>query len=511
MSDRARNLIGRGLTALAGDNRRNFQSLREFLDFLERRELLRRVKAPVSPELEITELCHRAIRHEGPALYFEKPTGASMPVAGNVYGTPGRIAAALGLETLSELRDFGEQLRALQMPRIPDDLSSAMKSLSTFGNLAHVNPLVEPAPACQEVVVEGDDVDLARLPIQRCWPEDAGKLITFGLVVTRGPLKERLNVGIYRQQVLGRNQVIMRWLQHRGGALDFAEFTEKNPGQRFPVAVAIGCDPATTLAAVAPVPDTISEFQFAGLLRGSKTRVARCLTHDLLVPATAEIVLEGHVEPDLLQDEGPFGDHTGYYNSVEQFPVFTIERITHRRDPIYQATYMGKPPLDEPSVLARSLNEMFVPLLQAQFPEIVDFYLPPEACSYRVAVVSIRKAYRGHARRIMMGIWSCLRQFTYTKFVIVTDDDIDVRSWDEVMWAISTRTDPARDTLIVENTPVDYLDFASPVSGLGSKMGIDATTKWSGETDRTWGRPIHMSDDVRERVDEIWDSLGIER
>ncbi len=509
MSRRARHLIGRGLTAQAGDDRRCFLSLREFLEHLELTGSLQRVSAQVSPELEITELCHRAIRHDGPALYFENPTGTSMPVVGNVFGTPERIAAALGLDSLSELRDFGAQLKDLQTPRIPDDLSSAMKSLSTFGNLAHVNPLVEPEPACQEVVIEHGDVDLARLPIQRCWPEDAGKLITFGLVVTRGPLKERLNVGIYRQQVLGRNQVIMRWLQHRGGALDFAEFAERNPGKRFPVAVAIGCDPATTLAAVAPVPDTISEFQFAGLLRGSKTRVARCLTHDLLVPATAEIVLEGFVEPDILQDEGPFGDHTGYYNSVEQFPVFTIERITHRRDPLYQATYMGKPPLDEPSVLARSLNEMFIPLLQAQFPEVVDFYLPPEACSYRVAVVSIRKAYRGHARRIMMGIWSCLRQFTYTKFVIVTDDDIDVRSWDEVVWAMSTRTDPARDTLIVENTPVDYLDFASPVSGLGSKMGIDATTKWPGETDRTWGRPIRMSADVRKRVDRIWEDLGI--
>jgi 4-hydroxy-3-polyprenylbenzoate decarboxylase len=506
---RVRRVIGRGLTALAHNNRRGFHSLREYLEFLEEQHWLKRVAASVSPELEITELCHRSIRHDGPALYFEHPTDSPIPVVGNVYGTSQRIVAALGLDDLSALRAFGEQLKELQSPHIPDDFGSAVKSLTTFGNLAHVNPLHESKPVCQEVVIEKDDVDLAMLPIQRCWPEDAAPLITFGLVVTRGPSKERLNIGIYRQQVIGRNQLIMRWLHHRGGAIDFAEFTKKYPGKRFPVAVAIGCDPATTLAAVAPVPDAISEFQFAGLLRGSKTRVARCVSHDLLVPATAEIVLEGFIEPDQVRNEGPFGDHTGYYNSVEEFPVFTVERITHRRNPVYQATYMGKPPLDEPSVLARSLNELFIPLLQAQFPEIVDFYLPPEACSYRIAVVSINKQYRGHARRIMMGIWSCLRQFTYTKFVIVTDDDIDVRSWDDVLWAISTRMDPARDTMIVDNTPVDYLDFASPTSGLGSKMGLDATTKWPGETERDWGRPIRMSDDVKKRVDKIWTDLGI--
>jgi 4-hydroxy-3-polyprenylbenzoate decarboxylase len=468
------------------------------------------VAAPVSPELEITELCYRSIQQEGPALLFEHPTDNAMPVAGNVYGTSQRIVAALDVDDLTALRNFGEQLKELQAPRIPDDVGSAIKSLTTFGNLAHVNPLHESQPVCQQVIIEKDDVDLAMLPIQRCWPEDAGQLITFGLVVTRGPNKERLNTGIYRQQVIGRNQLIMRWLPHRGGATDFADFKKKHPGERFPVAVAIGCDPATTLAAVAPIPDTISEFQFAGLLRGSKTHVAHCLTHDLLVPATAEIVLEGFIEPDELREEGPFGDHTGYYNSVEKFPVFTVERITHRRNPVYQATYMGKPPLDEPSVLARTLNELFIPLLQAQFPEIIDFYLPPEACSYRVAVVSIDKQYRGHARRIMMGIWSCLRQFTYTKFVIVTDDDVDVRSREDVCWAISTRVDPARDTMIVDNTPVDYLDFASPTSGLGSKMGIDATTKWPGETERDWGRPIRMSDEVKERVDKIWRELGIQ-
>jgi 4-hydroxy-3-polyprenylbenzoate decarboxylase len=509
MRGRAKQILGRGLTALARDNRPAFQSLREYLTFLEERQWLKRVEAPVSPELEITELCHRSIRHEGPALYFEHPADSPIPVVGNVYGTPQRIAAALGLGDLRALRGFGEQLKELQAPRIPDDLSSAVKSLATFSNLAHVNPLHDSHPVCQEVIIEKDDVDLAMLPIQRCWPEDVAPLITFGLVVTRGPNKERLNIGIYRQQVIGRNQLIMRWLHHRGGAIDFADFKKLNPGKRFPVAVAIGCDPATTLAAVAPVPDTVSEFQFAGLLRGSKTRVARCISHDLLVPATAEIILEGFIEPDQVRNEGPFGDHTGYYNSVEEFPVFTVERITHRRNPVYQATYMGKPPLDEPSVLAKSLNELFIPLLQAQFPEITDFYLPPEACSYRIAVVSINKQYRGHARRVMMGIWSCLRQFTYTKFIIITDEDIDIRSWDDVMWAISTRMDPARDTMIVENTPVDYLDFASPESGLGSKMGLDATSKWPGETGRDWGRPIRMSDDVNKRVDKIWKDLGI--
>ena len=510
MPIKTRQLVGRGLTALAGDGRTTFHSLREYLEYLEARQELVRIPEAVSPELEITELCHRSISQEGPALYFEKTAGYDLPAVGNVYGTPERIVAALGLENLSELRQLGERLKALQTPRIPGDIGSAVRSLSTFGDLAHVNPLLEDEPACQQVVLEGDDVDIGQFPIQRCWPEDAASLITFGLVITSGPNKDRLNAGIYRQQVLGRNRLIMRWLHHRGGAGDFADFREAHPGKRFPVAVAIGCDPATTLAAVAPVPDTISELQFAGLLRGSKTRVARCLTHGLLVPATAEIVLEGFIEPSEQQAEGPFGDHTGYYNSVEDFPVFTVERITHRRNPVYQATYMGKPPLDEPSVLALSLNEMFVPLLQAQFPEIVDFFLPPAACSYRVAVVSIKKRYRGHARRIMMGIWSYLRQFTYTKFVIVTDDDVDIRSWDEVLWALSTRTDPARDTMIVDRTPVDYLDFASPQSGLGSKMGIDATNKGPGETDRKWGRPIRMSDNVKQRVDSIWRSLGIE-
>jgi 4-hydroxy-3-polyprenylbenzoate decarboxylase len=441
---------------------------------------------------------------------FENPTEGAMPVVGNLYGTEQRVAAAIGLKESRALSELGHELAQLKSPALPKNVGGAIGKLPKIRKLAHLNPLQVDNPSCREVVLEKEDVDLSMLPIQTCWPDDAGKLVTFGLVVTKGPYKERLNIGVYRQQVIGRNRLIMRWLHHRGGAIDFEEFKAAHPGQRFPVAVAIGADPATTLAAVTPLPDTISEFQFAGLLRGAKTRIARCLTHDLVVPATSEIVLEGFVETDEMLDEGPFGDHTGYYNSVEKFPVFTVERITHRAQPVYQATYMGRPPEDEPSVLAASLNEMFIPLLQHQFPEIVDFYLPPESCSYRVAVVSIRKSYKGHARRIMFGIWSYLRQFTYTKFVIVTDDDIDVRSWKQVIWAMTTRMDPARDTTLVENTPVDYLDFASPISGLGSKIGFDATTKWPGETERQWGRPIIMSSDVKNRIDKMWAELGID-
>jgi 4-hydroxy-3-polyprenylbenzoate decarboxylase len=510
MIRRPSDIIRDTLTTLVEEDRPIFHSQREFLRYLEIRGDLKRVKVPVSPALEITEVCHRVIKKGGPALLFENPTDGQMPVVGNLYGTEQRVAAAIGLDHARALRRFGEQLAFLRTPAMPGNLADAVGKLPKFRSLAHVNPRMIDEPPCQEVVIEGDDVDLSALPIQTCWPDDVGKLITFGLVVTKGPHKERHNIGIYRQQLIGRNRLIMRWLHHRGGAIDFAEFKVARPGKRFPVAVAIGADPATTLAAVAPLPDSLSEFQFAGLLRGAKTKIATCLSHNLIVPATAEIILEGFVEPDEMLDEGPFGDHTGYYNSVEKFPVFTVERITHRVQPVYQATYMGKPPEDEPSVLAASLNEMFIPLLQGQFPEIVDFYLPPEACSYRVAVVSIKKNYKGHARQIMFGIWSYLRQFTYTKFVIVTDDDIDVRSWDQVVWAITTRMDPARDTTVVENTPVDYLDFASPTSGLGSKIGFDATTKWPGETDRQWGRPIKMASDVKNRVDKLWAELGID-
>jgi len=510
MIRKASQILHSTLSSLAKENRPAYHSQREFLRFLEKRGELKRIHTPVSPAFEMTEICHRMIKRAGPALLFERPTEGVLPAVGNLYGTERRVAAAIGLKSAIELREFGKHLAFLRSPVLPKNAEDTIGKLREFRSLAHVNPLEVDNPVCQEVILEGRDVDLSMLPIQTCWPDDAGKLITFGLVVTRGPHKDRHNIGIYRQQVIGRNRLIMRWLHHRGGAIDFDEFRASQPGKRFPVAVAIGADPATTLAAVTPLPDTLSEFEFAGLLRGEKTKVASCLTHDLIVPATSEIVLEGFIEPDEVLDEGPFGDHTGYYNSVEKFPVFTVERITHRAEPVYHTTYMGKPPEDEPSILSACLNEMFIPLLQGQFPEVVDFYLPPEGCSYRVAVVSIRKAYKGHAQRIAFGIWSYLRQFTYTKMVIVTDDDIDVRSWKQVIWAISTRTDPGRDVTIVENTPVDYLDFASPVSGLGSKIVIDATTKWPGETLRSWGRPIEMTKAVKSRVDELWDDLGID-
>ena len=503
-------IIRDNLAALVRDDRPIYRSQREFLNYLEKHGSLQRVMTPVSPALEMTEICHRTILKDGPALLFENPTEGNMPVLSNLFGTEARVLASIGLGDRKELRNFGEQLTFLRTPNLPDNLSDALGKLPKFRRLAHINPLEVRNPSCQDVVIEKGDIDLAVLPVQTCWPGDAGKLITFGLTITRGPYQKRVNLGIYRLQVVDRNRLIVRWLHHRGGAIDFQEFRTAHPGQRFPVAVAIGADPATTLAAVTPVPDSLSELQFAGLLRGSKTRVARCLTHDLFVPAESEIVLEGFVEPDEVLDEGPFGDHSGYYDAAEPFPVFTVERLTHRARPVYHTTYTGKPPEDEPAVLSAALNELFVPLLQSQYPEIVDFYLPPEACSYRIAVVSIRKAYKGHARRIMFGIWSFLRQFTYTKFVIVTDDDIDVRCWKDVIWAIATRMDPARDTTIVENTPIDHLDFASPVSGVGSKIGFDATNKWPGETNREWGNPIKMSGEVKQRIDEIWADLGID-
>jgi 4-hydroxy-3-polyprenylbenzoate decarboxylase len=498
------------LATLVEEDRPIYHSLRDFLQYLEQRDELKRINTPVSPAFEITEICRRTLEKAGPALLFENPTEGAMPVVGNLYGTDERIAAAIGLDDTKALRELGRELALLKSPVLPNNIGGAIGDLTKIRKLAHLNPLEVDKPSCREEVIKKEDVDLSMLPIQTCWPDDAGKLITFGLVVTKGPHKDRHNIGVYRQQVIGRNRLIIRWLHHRGGAIDFEEFKVAHPGQRFPVAVAIGADPATMLAAVMPIPDTISEYHFAGLLRGAKTRIARCLSHDLVVPAMSEIVLEGFVEPDQMLDEGPFGDHTGYYDSVEKFPVFTVERITHRAQPVYHATYTGKPPEDEPSILSAALNEMFVPLLQDQFPEIVDFYLPPEGCSYRVAVVSIRKSYKGHAKRIMFGIWSYLRQFTYTKFVIVTDDDIDVRSWKDVIWAMTTRMDPARDTTVVENTPIDHLDFASPTSGLGSKIGFDATTKWPGETDREWGRPIIMASEVKNRVDKMWADLGID-
>jgi len=489
-----------------------YADLRDFLSQLEALGELRRIGAEVSPRLEMTEICDRVLKQGGPALLFERPAGHAMPVLGNLFGTVRRVALAMGAEDALALRQIGALLAALREPEPPRGLRDVWEKLPELRQLVSkvldMAPKVLASAPCQDVVWEGKDVDLARLPVQTCWPEDAGPLITWGLTVTRGPLKARQNLGIYRQQVIAPDRVIMRWLPHRGGALDFRDHTIAHPGTPFPVAVALGADPATILAAVTPVPDTLGEYQFAGLLRGARTALVKCIGNDLQVPAAAEIVLEGAIRPADQALEGPFGDHTGYYNEAETFPVFTIERITLRRSPIYHSTYTGKPP-DEPAMLGVALNEVFVPLLAKQFPEIVDFYLPPEGCSYRMAVVSMRKQYAGHAKRVMFGVWSYLRQFMYTKFIVVVDDDVNVRDWKEVVWAITTRVDPARDVLIAENTPIDYLDFASPVAGLGSKMGLDATNKWPGETARTWGRPIVMDAAVKQRVDALWKDLGL--
>ncbi|OOC48911.1 MULTISPECIES: 4-hydroxy-3-polyprenylbenzoate decarboxylase [Thioalkalivibrio] len=485
-----------------------YKDLRDFIDGLEQRGELRRITREVDPNLEMTEIADRVLRAGGPALLFENPTGSDIPVLANLFGTPERVAMGMGEDSVEALREVGRLLAFLKQPDPPKGLKAAWEQLPIFRKVLDMAPKKIRGAPCQRHVIEGDAVDLDQLPVQTCWPEDAGPLITWGLVVTRGPEKSRQNLGIYRQQVIGRNRVIMRWLSHRGGALDFRDWCQAHPGEPFPIAVALGADPATILGAVTPVPDTLSEYAFAGLLRGSRTEVTRCIGSGLEVPASAEFVLEGHIHPGDTAPEGPFGDHTGYYNEVDDFPVFTIDRITHRDQPIYHSTYTGRPP-DEPAVLGVALNEVFIPILQKQFPEIVDFYLPPEGCSYRLAVVSMRKQYPGHAKRVMMGVWSFLRQFMYTKFVIVVDDDVDTRDWKDVIWAITTRMDPARDTTLVENTPIDYLDFASPVSGLGSKMGMDATSKWPGETDREWGRPIAMDEAVKRRVDEIWDELGI--
>ncbi|HJO35799.1 MAG TPA: 4-hydroxy-3-polyprenylbenzoate decarboxylase, partial [Gammaproteobacteria bacterium] len=480
-----------------------YRDLREFMALLEARGELKRITVPVSPELEMTEIADRVLRQGGPALLFERPTGHEVPVLVNLFGTTGRVALGMGVESTEALHEIGRVLAFLKEPDPPRSIREAWQTLPIVRKALDMAPRRRRSGPCQEVVLEGEAVDLSRLPVQTCWPEDAGPLITWGLVVTRGPEKTRQNLGIYRQQVIGRNRVIMRWLAHRGGALDFADWQRAHPGEPFPVAVAIGADPATLLGAVTPVPDTLSEYAFAGLLRGGRTEVVRCLGPDLQVPAFAEFVLEGHIKPDDMAPEGPFGDHTGYYNEVDRFPVFTVERITHRRQPIYHSTYTGRPP-DEPAVLGLALNEVFVPILRKQFPEIVDFYLPPEGCSYRLAVVSMRKQYPGHAKRVMFGVWSFLRQFMYTKFVIVVDEDIDARNWQDVIWALTTRMDPVRDLQLVERSPIDYLDFASPVAGLGGKLGLDATNKWPGETDREWGRPIRMRTDVRERIDALW-------
>jgi len=486
-----------------------YKDLRDFISKLEDLGELKRISVEVDPYLEMTEICDRVLREKGPALLFENPKGYSTPVLANLFGTPKRVALGMGQDSVDALADVGEVLAALKEPEPPAGMRDAWEKLPVYKQVLNMAPKLVKKPACQQVIIEGDAVDLGALPIQTCWPGDAGPLITWPLVITKGPEAKRQNLGIYRQQVIAPNKVIMRWLAHRGGALDFKAWQEAHPGEPFPVAVALGADPATILAAVTPVPDPLSEYAFAGLLRGSKTEVSNCITHGLQVPASAEIVLEGYIYPDEMADEGPFGDHTGYYNEVERFPVFTVERITQRKQPIYHSTYTGKPP-DEPAVLGVSLNEVFVPILKKQFTEIVDFYLPPEGCSYRMAIVSIKKQYPGHAKRIMFGIWSYLRQFMYTKFVVVTDDDVDIRDWESVIWAITTRVDPTRDTTLIDNTPIDYLDFASPVSGLGSKMGIDATNKWPGETTREWGEPIEMDASVKQKVDALWESLDID-
>ena len=516
-----------------------FRDLRDFVVNLEKLDEVSRISEPVSVYLEMTALSDRVLRAEGPALLFERPKGYDVKVLTNLFGTPKRVALGMGANSLGDLRDVGRVLASLKEPEPPKGLKDTGRLLHMAKALWDMKPNLVRKAVCQEEVFSGADLDLARLPIQTCWPQDAGPLITWGLVITRGPQsiatpRTRQNLGIYRQQVIGRNQVIMRWLAHRGGALDFRDFALANPGKPFPIAVALGADPATMLGAVTPVPDSLSEYQFAGLLRGSRTELVNSAVGEagvmLQVPASAEIVLEGHIPVAavgfigksesgvsmkekggyLYALEGPFGDHTGYYNEQDWFPVFQIDRLTQRHDPIYHSTHTGKPP-DEPAVLGVALNEVFVPLLQKQFPEIVDFYLPPEGCSYRMAVISIRKSYPGHAKRLMFGVWSYLRQFMYTKFIVVTDDDVNIRDWKEVIWAMTTRMDPVRDTTLVDQTPIDYLDFASPVSGLGGKMGMDATNKWPGESSREWGRPIAMPQEVALRVAHIFDELMSKR
>lgn len=493
---------------LNGSDSMSYPDLRGFVAYLKNQGQLKQIYLEIDPYLEMTEVCDRTLKKAGPALLFENPKGYHIPVLSNLFGTPERVALGMGQSSVSALRDVGRLLAFLKEPDPPTGLKDLWEKLPLFKQILNMPTRLTNAAPCQENVLSRHEVDLRQLPIQTCWPEDVAPLVTWGLVITQGPYKSRQNLGIYRQQRLGRNKLIMRWLAHRGGALDFRDWQTAHPDEPFPIAVALGADPATTLGAVTPVPDSLSEYAFAGLLRGERTEVAVCLTHHLQVPATAEIVLEGFIYPHETAPEGPFGDHTGYYNEVETFPVFTVERLTHRHNPIYHSTYTGRPP-DEPSVLGMALNEVFVPILQKQFPEIADFYLPPEGCSYRLAVISLRKQYPGHAKRVMLGLWSFLRQFMYTKFVIVTDDDIDVRNWQDVIWAVTTRMDPARDTVLIENTPIDYLDFASPVAGLGSKLGFDATHKWPGETQRVWGRPIKMRTSVQEKIDRIWGELAI--
>ncbi|MEM1110875.1 MAG: 4-hydroxy-3-polyprenylbenzoate decarboxylase [Pseudomonadota bacterium] len=491
-----------------------YADLREFIAALEERGELKRIRAEVDPNLEMTEIADRTLRRAGPALLFENPKGFDVPVLANLFGTEQRVALGMGAENITALREIGELLAYLRQPDPPKGMRDLVDKAPLLRKVLDMGPKLVRKPVCQQHVIEGEAVDLYKMPIQTCWPGDAGPLVTWPLVITKGPGQERQNLGIYRMQLIGRNKLIMRWLSHRGGALDYRAWREKNPGKHYPVAIALGADPATTLGAVTPVPDGLSEYAFAGLLRGGKTAVANCHTElcrefGLQVPATSEFILEGYLADDEEADEGPFGDHTGYYNEVDRFPVFTVSAITHRENPIYHSTYTGRPP-DEPSVLGVALNEVFIPLLQKQFPEIVDFYLPPEGCSYRMAVITMRKEYPGHAKRVMLGTWSFLRQFMYTKFVIVTDDDVNARDWNDVVWAMTTRMDPRRDCVFVDDTPIDYLDFASPVSGLGSKVGMDATNKWPGETNREWGEPIQRDPEVSKRIDTLWQDLGID-
>ena len=485
-----------------------YKDLRDFIKGLEKRGELKRISTEVDPYLQVTEICDRTLKLEGPALLFENPKGHNIPILANLFGTTKRVALGMGQENTDSLREIGELLAFLKEPEPPKGIRDAFDKFPAYRQVLNLGPKIINKPPCQEVVIEEDDIDLSNYPIQTCWPEDAGPLVTWPLVVTKGPNKDRQNLGIYRQQVIGKNKLIMRWLSQRGGALDFKEWQEAHPGKPFPVCVVLGADPATILGAVTPIPDNLSEYAFAGLLRGRRTRLSKSLSNDLQVPASAEIILEGVINPGEVADEGPFGDHTGYYNEVEKFPVFTVKKITQRENPIYHSTYTGRPP-DEPAILGMALNEVFVPIFRKQFPEIIDFYLPPEGCSYRMAVVTMKKQYPGHAKRVMMGVWSYLRQFMYTKFIIVTDDDVNARDWKDVIWAMTTRMDPSRDTVFIENTPIDYLDFASPVAGLGSKIGFDATNKWPGETQREWGRPITMDKNIKASVDDLWNELGI--
>lgn len=486
-----------------------YDSLREFITYLESVGELKRVKYSISADQEITEICDRLLKQSGPAVLFENVKGSDFPVLANLFGTPRRVALGMGGSSVNDLKKIGELLAYLKEPPPPKNFKDAFNYLPICKQLMNMSPKKIKKGSCQDIIYTNEDVNLDLLPIMKCWPDDVAPLMTWGLTITKGPEKERQNIGIYRQQKISKNKLIMRWLAHRGGALDLREWKNKFPGELFPISVAFGADPTIILAGVTPIPDTLSEYAFAGLLKGKKVEITKSISNDLSVPANAEIVLEGYIDPEEFADEGPYGDHTGYYNEVESHNVFTVTHMTMRKNAIYHSTYTGRPP-DEPSILGVALNEVLVPLLKKQFPEIIDFYLPPEGCSYRLAIVTMKKQYPGHAKRVMMGVWSFLRQFMYTKYVIVCDEDVNARSWEDVIWAMTTRTDPDRDTTIIKNTPIDSLDFASPEIGLGSKMGIDATNKWKGETHREWGTPINKDARVVARIDQIWDKLEID-